>query len=202
VATNFLLLAHTYPIFIFTCTALICFMQKKTEKLFQNLENTRYALLSLTEGYTESQLNFKPATGEWSMAQVIKHLVMTETQILQYVQRRMEKGNLHDANLNSWMRYIMVKMALRFRKKIKAPKQVATPPEELDTAQVKKEWEQLRMQWKQTLQLMPPEMAGKNIFRHPLAGDMSISHTLGFMDEHIRHHIPQIKRIRQSRGWK
>jgi hypothetical protein len=48
---------------------------------------------------------------------------------------------------------------------------------------------------------MTPELAKKNIFRHPLAGDMSISHTLGFMNEHIRHHMAQIRRIKQSEHW-
>jgi uncharacterized damage-inducible protein DinB len=177
-------------------------MQKKLENLFLNLENARHHIISLTEGYTNQQLNFKPGEDEWSMAQVIKHLVMTETQILHYVQKRMEKGGLYDANLKSWMRYMLVIMALRYRKKIKAPKQVASPPSELNAAQVKREWEELRLQWRKTLDIMPAELTGKNIFRHPLAGDMSIGHTLGFMSEHVRHHVAQMRRIRQSSNWK
>jgi uncharacterized damage-inducible protein DinB len=177
-------------------------MQKNIEKLFQKLEYSRHALIALTKEYSDSQLTFKPGKDEWSMAQVMKHLVMTETQILQYIQRRMEKGGLHDANFRSWMRYMLVKLALRYRKKIKAPKQVTSPPQDLDPVHVKKEWEELRIQWKKTLERMPPELHKKNIFRHPLAGDMSISHTLGFMNEHVRHHMAQIRRIRQSETWR
>jgi hypothetical protein len=176
-------------------------MQKNVAKLFQKLETSRLTILSLTEGFSEQQLNFKPSPQEWSMAQVIKHLVMTETQILQYVQRRMEKGGLYDADFKSWMRYMLVKLALRYRKKIKAPKQVAQPPDQLNPSQVKQEWEQLRQQWQKTLAGLPPEMVGKNVFRHPLAGDMSIGHTLGFMEEHVRHHMAQIRRIRASAKW-
>lgn len=176
-------------------------MQKKLDNLFRKLEQSRYDLLHLTEGYSEQQLNFKPEDGQWSMAQVIKHLALTETQILQYVQRRIEKGSLQEANYKSWIRYMLVKLVLRYKKKIKAPRQVASPPNEVNSIEVKKEWETLRVQWKNTLELMQPEQVSKNIFRHPMAGDMSISHTLGFMDEHVRHHMAQIKRIRGSGNW-
>lgn len=177
-------------------------MHKKLAVRFQDLEHSRHALLVLTEGYSQQQLLFNPADNQWSMAQVMKHLVMTETQILQYVLRRMEKGNLRQATYKSWVRYILVKLALRYRKKIKAPKQVEAPPKALNPVQVREEWEQLRKQWATMLEKMPNDVINKNVFRHPLAGDMSISHTLGFMNEHVRHHIAQIQRIRQDTNWR
>ena len=176
-------------------------MHKKLAVRFQDLEHSRHALLVLTEGYSQQQLLFNPTDNQWSMAQVMKHLVMTETQILQYVLRRIEKGNLHQATYKSWVRYILVKLALRYRKKIKAPKQVEAPPKVLNPIQVREEWEQLRKQWATMLEKMPTDVINKNVFRHPLAGDMSISHTLGFMNEHVRHHIAQIQRIRQDTNW-
>jgi hypothetical protein len=114
----------------------------------------------------------------------------------------MDKGELENADVKSWIRYVLVSLALKYRKKIKAPRQVAPPPDKLNPAEVKKEWDQLRLTWLKTLQQMHPEMINKSIFRHPLAGDMSIGHTLGFMNEHIKHHMAQIKRIRQSANWK
>jgi uncharacterized damage-inducible protein DinB len=176
-------------------------MHRKLANRFQDLEQARHRLLSLTEGYTRQQVTFTPGDGQWSMAQVMQHLVMTETQILHYVQRRLEKGSLSEADYKSWLRYMLVKLALRYRKKIKAPKQVAAPPSDLDPAKVKEAWSQLRQQWATTLNTIPDDLLSKNMFRHPMAGDMSIGHTLGFMAEHVRHHMAQIRRIRQSANW-
>jgi hypothetical protein len=129
------------------------------------------------------------------MAQVAIHLAITESQILRYVQRKLLKGELQDSNLRSWLRYATVMVALRYRKKIKAPRQVAPPPEGVTLAEAIGKWEEVRREWKQFLTQLPADTIHKNIFKHPLTGFLNILQTLGFMNEHVQHHIHQIHRI-------
>jgi uncharacterized damage-inducible protein DinB len=170
-------------------------MHPKTEKLFQQLEDSRTMLLAAIQRYPQTISPVKPSPQEWSMAQVAIHLAITESQILGYVQRKLSKGELQDSNLRSWLRYITVKYALRFRRKIKAPRQVAPPPEGVTLAEAIAKWEEVRSDWKQFLAQLPANTVNKNIFKHPLTGFLNILQTLGFMNEHVRHHIPQIHRI-------
>lgn len=177
-------------------------MQPKLVKRFQELEQARHKILSAAESYPPSQLFMKPAPGEWSIAQVIIHLSMTEMQILGYIQKRMSKGALQPATIRSWSRYMVVKLALRYRKKIKAPRQVISPPEEVAFAEAVKDWEQTRAKWQQALSQIPAQFMNKELFKHPLMGYITISQTLSFMTEHVLHHIAQIKRIGKAVGKK
>jgi hypothetical protein len=170
-------------------------MHPKTEKLFQQLEDSRRMLISAIQRYPQTISPVKPSVKEWSMAQVAIHLAITESQILGYVQRKLSKGELQDSNLHSWLRYMVVIVALRFRRKIKAPKQVALPPEGVTLAEAIAKWEEVRGEWKQFLTQLPAGAIHKNIFKHPLTGFLNILQTLGFMNEHVRHHIHQIHRI-------
>jgi hypothetical protein len=170
-------------------------MHPKTEKLFQQLEDSRLLLISTIQSYPQTIHPVSPSPKEWSMAQVAIHLAITESQILGYVERKLSKGELQDSNLRSWLRYITVMLALRYRKKIKAPRQVAPPPEEVTLAEAIGKWEEVRREWKQFLIELPAGTIHKNIFKHPLTGFINIVQTLGFMNEHVRHHIHQIHRI-------
>ncbi|QHT66104.1 DinB family protein [Rhodocytophaga rosea] len=173
-------------------------MHPKTEKLFQQLEDSRNRLISIIQSYPQSVSPVKPSPEEWSMAQVAIHLAITEIQILGYVQRKLLKGELQDSNLRSWLRYMVVLVALRYRKKIKAPKQVALPPEGVTLAEAIAKWEEVRGEWEKFLTLLPAGTIHKNIFKHPLTGFLNILQTLGFMNEHVCHHIHQIHRIGET----
>jgi hypothetical protein len=92
-----------------------------TCKAFEELEKSRHRILSLTKKFAAHELNLQPAPGQWSMAQVIKHLAITETQILEYVKKRMTKDTLPDATFKSWMRYMTVSWLYGSARKLKRP---------------------------------------------------------------------------------
>ena len=107
----------------------------------------------------------------------------------------MVKDTLPEATFKSWTRYIIVILALRYRKKIKAPLQVLIPPNEVIFTEASLEWSQVRAEWEKMLSVMEADLLHKEIFKHPLVGYITINQTLGFMNEHVLHHINQIKRI-------
>jgi DinB superfamily len=55
----------------------------------QYIEKTRDALVAATEGLPEAQCYFKPAPENWSIAEILEHLAMTQELILGPVRERL-----------------------------------------------------------------------------------------------------------------
>jgi hypothetical protein len=168
----------------------------KINKLFSALEDAKSLMLAKTVIFTDQLQMVKPSEKEWSMVQVLLHLVIAEELSLGYIRHKISRhAELRNAGLKSWLRYEIVVLFLRFKKKIKAPAQIAVIPDDVTPAEVLQRWQVLRSEWRNTLEAMPDELLGKEIFRHPVTGFMNISQTLGFLREHILHHVAQIERI-------
>ncbi len=106
-----------------------------------------------------------------------------------------KQAALKTAGFAAWARTIVVKYALRYKKKIKAPAVITTPTADVSYETVKQDWEQDRQRLSQFLEKLPEAAKDKEIFRHPIVGMMNIYHTLAFMREHVLHHIAQVKRL-------
>jgi hypothetical protein len=168
----------------------------RINKLFLALEEAKSLLLSKTAIFTDQLQMVKPSEKEWSMVQVLLHLIIAEELSLGYVRHKLSRhAELKNAGLKSWLRYQVVVLFLRFKKKIKAPAQIAVIPDDVTPAETLQRWQVLRSEWKRTLETMPEELLDKEIFRHPVTGFMNISQTLRFLREHILHHVAQIERI-------
>lgn len=171
-------------------------MLKTLEKDFQQLEEARRQITALAASCTEHQLYFKPDSDKWSVVQVLTHLMSTEQDVQAYMRKKLSQPHLlANSGLKSWFRAQLVSLALRHRKKIKAPAAVRPPADNLTFEQVQEQWTIGRNQLSQLLQTWPDELADKEVFRHPLAGMFNLHQTLGFMREHVLHHIPQIRRL-------
>ncbi|MBC7923105.1 MAG: DinB family protein [Ferruginibacter sp.] len=170
-------------------------MDRKLENTFRKLEEARMRMLDVVERHSEERRTRKPSAAEWSMVQVLTHLMTTEQSILSYLRHKATKGDLKRAGFRSLVSALAVSLALRYRKKIKRPPGVADPTDALTYQQVKQHWEEGRAQLSQFLDAFPNEWMDKEIFRHPLAGMMNIHQAVNFMREHVQHHRAQIQRL-------
>jgi uncharacterized damage-inducible protein DinB len=172
-------------------------MDTKLEQAFRQLEEARLRLLKEIEACPESQRRFKPSDREWSMVQVVTHLTHTEKGIQSYMQAKMNKGlPLKPARLAAWFRFWIVVLFLRYKRRIKAPAVVTMPPDAFSFEQAQQTWADSRMQFRSFLEAMPANTAHKEIFRHPITGMLNVYQTLGFMREHVLHHLGQVRRLK------
>ncbi len=163
---------------------------------FERLEECRAELLSRIEGLDEPRLNRRPGENQWSVIQVICHLTRAEELTLVYIRKKMKyRSNLQKAGIAAALRSVALTVALRSGLRFKAPARSAEIPEEQDLATTRGEWDRVREEWKATLESFPAELAGQAVFRHPVAGRLSLAQGLRFMEEHILHHAKQIDRI-------
>lgn len=175
-------------------------MDARLEKLFDRMEENRAALLSSLEMLSENQLAYKPEGNRWSINEVIQHLVLSEQGTHRYLMKKNQAASLPRASLAATLRSIGLTLFMRLPVKFKMPARAnAAPGGDVPLSQLKREWEETRQNLRQFITELPPERQRVLIFRHPFMGYFNIYQTLRFIEEHIRHHLKQIRRIRE---WK
>ncbi len=164
-------------------------------KPFDRMEAARFRILQLAESLSEPRAHVSPGPGEWSVVQVVEHMVTIDCMVLKLVQRQLAKDDLRPAGLGTWMRAVLVTLALRYRKKIEAPAVLPPPTGSRSLAEWRDEWEASRRQWRETLEGVPEKLRHRELFKHPLAGYLTLGQTLRFITEHTLHHVPQVQRL-------
>jgi len=165
------------------------------QKSFNRLESSRFHLLQLTSALTEAQAHASPGPSEWSVVQVIEHMVTIERMVLRAVQKQLTKSTLQNSGVGTMARFTLLVLALRYRKKIKAPAILPHPAGDQSLDEWRHEWESTRQGWRQLLENVPEKVLRKEVFKHPLAGYLTLRQTLGFITEHHNHHVPQVQRL-------
>ncbi len=161
------------------------------------LEDQRAALVSQVEGMADAALNLPPAEGKWSIIQIMSHLIAAEKLSLAGIHKKMaDRTGLKKAGLAGRVRSAFLHLVMGLPVRIKAPaRALATVPEHQDLETVRRQWDEVRGTWGETIDSFPPELADQGIFRHPIMGTLSLAQALRFTADHIDHHAKQIERI-------
>ena len=137
--------------------------------------------------------------GEWSVAQVVEHLLASETGTLGYMKKKSSGGwdALEDAGEDHHASSAAINTRLESNERYKAPDVLPEPTNAIALEVLIEKWNTLRTELLDFVSTIEPEHFHKLIFRQPAAGMLTVLHALEFMDAHLRHHLPQIKRIQQ-----
>jgi uncharacterized damage-inducible protein DinB len=167
------------------------------QRRFDRLESSRQALLDSLAGLDDERLRRSPGDGRWSIVQVVGHLTLAEEATLAYLRKKMQDPSaIPAAGPRSLARLAVLTAVLRSPLRRKAPAATADPPASRSFGEARAQWDRVRAEWSAFLRSFPDELAGRAVFRHPFVGRLSIAHTLGFLQEHQRHHAKQVERLR------
>lgn len=174
-------------------------MEKKLLKQFDVIETQRKQLLQRIAALTDEQLNKIPSEDQWSINQVIFHVILAEELSYKSIKTKVisSKG-FQKASVISFVRSTLLKLILRSPRKFKAPAVVSQPPVKSDLSELIAKWDEVRLLLKELLESLPPHLLNKYIYKHPVAGKMSIYGGLDFMYEHVRRHHIQIDKMVQN----
>ena len=162
---------------------------------YERIEAAKAAILSLLDGLDDEHLNRRPPGNEWSAIQVICHLVRAESLSLHYIRKKMLGDDHDDGGLRGKLRSGALSLILKLPFRYQAPARSGELPARAELEPTRREWEEGRAGWKELVDSLSPEQARKTIFRHPVAGPLTLSQTLRFMDNHIKRHTGQVERI-------
>jgi hypothetical protein len=171
-------------------------VNSKLNELFERLEKQRINLLLQLETYPNEKLNLPAANNKWSVNQIIEHLILAEEISIKSIQAKvLTAKHFEPTGLPTAVRKLLLRIFLRSPLKFSAPALVSNPHSTAEIADLKTKWDTIRIQLKELLEWLPEHVLTKCIYKHPVAGKMSIYGGLDFMYEHVRRHRLQIFKV-------
>lgn len=169
-------------------------MKTAIKEKINQLEQKRFELMSELEVLNDERLNYKPLENKWSIIQIMHHLIKSEKLSVIYITRKItNKSTIDKSSLISKLNAFALKWSLILPLKLKAPHNVSDVPN-FDTFQnTKSKWDKIRNSFASIVESMSDDLLNKDIFKHPVAGEMNIEGTIDFFDAHFKHHQKQIK---------
>ena len=176
-------------------------MNHRLHLRFEQLEQATDRLLKSAEALG-SKSHQSPGPGQWSAAQVVQHLLVSETGICQYLDKKLQHSEeLEKAGMGHTLKSLLLRALLRLPfTRFKAPTRLAelTPEQVEPLPQLRTEWQSVRRRLEQTLNEYPGKLLDRAIFKHPRSGMLTIYQTLDFMLDHVLHHQRQLERIAKT----
>ena len=162
------------------------------------LERATEQLLQAAEALGE-RAHQAPGPGQWSAAQVVQHLLVAETGISHYIDKKVHvAADMGIASYGHFLRSRLLRLLLRapfLRFRVPAPLAAATPAAVPPLLHLRAEWAAVRRRLERTLDEYPPALLNRAIFRHPRSGMLTLPQTLDFLLDHVLHHQKQVARI-------
>ncbi|UOQ76872.1 DinB family protein [Hymenobacter sp. 5516J-16] len=176
-------------------------MNHRLHLRFEQLERATTQLFHSVEALGDKARQ-APGPGQWSAVQVVQHLVVAETGIGQYMEKKLlQAEGLHKAGFASFLKSRLLRVLLRLPfTRFKAPAALAklTPAEIPPLSELQAEWEAVRRRLERLLNEYPSNLLDRAIFKHPRSGMLTIYQTLDFMLDHVLHHQKQVERITKA----
>ena len=139
-----------------------------------------------------------PSPGAWSPVQVLQHLILTESSSLKYLQKKISSGLQHipPATWLTAARVLAFRLYIALPLKTKAPRAMGEEHfPEVDTfSEVAQAYRKTRHELRSFLESLPEEAFALEIFRHPVAGKLTLGGLVTFFVLHFERHERQIRR--------
>ena len=166
---------------------------------FAGLEQQRAALLASVGAWPAAAVAFRPGPDAWSAVEVLDHLVRTERGILVAAERGLAAPHRRGVRdrLGGWF----VERLFRSDRRVRVPasaEAAVRPDSNADLAAVRREWAAVRRALARFLAPLAPGQLTVGVFRHPVAGWMSVAGVLRFFWVHVHHHGFQLARLRRG----
>jgi hypothetical protein len=175
-------------------------MNQKIKQQLAALDEDLRLLLTDLDGYSELKLNQKPSENGWTVFQVMHHLIRTEDLSLKYVQKKLSfNPDLPKAGLLAYARKLVLKNYIKYPFKVRAPASVGENLPDYSTFwEVAKIWKNQREELNAYLTQLPSELFDKEIYKHPMAGKMTLGAMVEFFHAHFKRHKKQIMRTLEA----
>lgn len=171
-------------------------MNQKLELLLNQFESEKNNFTAIVAGFSREQRAVKPENG-WNMLQVMEHIIWSENGTLEYMKRK-TKAPWSEIELTTDeedKKSQQLNGALISDKQWRAPDVLPSPAGAQSYENMVAYWDKLRNDYLEFLNDLDVNYHNRLIFKHPFAGRINLFQTIEFLNNHIVHHVHQIKRI-------
>lgn len=171
-------------------------MQSSVQLRLASLEKLKHTALDRVRPWPATRQAFRASPAQWSAVDVIDHLEKSERAILAALAAH--TGRPVSIGMGDRLKSAALITLFRRNVRVKAPPGVTSilPCGTRSLTSIATDWAATRVDLTSFLQSDPPSKGG--IFRHPVAGWMSLDSTLAFLESHIVHHCFQLDRIEKA----
>lgn len=162
------------------------------------LQGEKGSLLDELRRWSPNHLVRRPAENSWSALEVLDHVVLTEREITEAVRKGL--ATPQRIGVRDRIGFVMVERIFLTDRRVKVPRAVTSilPGKNLELAGISQRWDADRAELAGLLNDCSDLGARDGIFRHPVAGLMTLPQVLRFFSVHIHHHRFQLARIQAS----
>lgn len=173
-------------------------MNPKFKKRFNHLQKLLADYENEVENLSFEQANQIPASGGWTIAQVIHHISHVEKSVILYIQKKLiNPKESKKSGIKSSYRAALLRYALRSKRKFKAPKVLENPVGPYQIKELIDEWKLTRKELEKLLDSVSDADINRELFKHPVVGKINLKQTLGFMGDHTKRHLDQIVQLKK-----
>lgn len=168
-------------------------MNARLRVRFEKLESVRRGIEARLGSLSADVANRPPSPGSWSAAQVIEHIVASESRSVDYIRKKSsDPAALRRAGIPERIKGWLVVAAMGLPIRVKAPAIVAAVPEQVDPVELCERWARVRDDMRSLLDAIPDELLTTCIYKHPVGGRLTLAAALDFMIAHAARHARQI----------
>ena len=162
---------------------------------FEMYDRTRRALLDDLAGLNDDQLRKKPGPGDWSILQIVQHMVLAERDVMQYLP---EPEELIDRKrgLRARIFYVVVLLILRWNIQVPVPSEGMVPDGNTSLSELRQQWDENMRWFRGYLDSLGPEDLKRAVFSHPIAGPLTGPQAGKLAQYHFDAHLRQIKKVK------
>lgn len=164
------------------------------QQSLQRIDTLRTALLDQIGAASEERRTRRASPDAWSALDVLEHLVLVERVVLgpsaEWRTRTSAARSLRDR-----LRFHMVRLVLRQRIKVTIPSEQMRPTGRVSLAQLRTAWTAQHAALREFVQSLDAAGARRAIFRHPIAGPLTVAQALTLLEVHLSGHTAQVHRL-------
>jgi len=167
-------------------------MQKELQQGFESATAILRAMLDSFHRSGDTELNTPMQEGKWSAAQTTWHVIRAMEVSLDYLEYKLAQPHRFSrAGIGSWLRGRILVGSLNSDRKFKAPAITAGVPDHITLAELQHTADAQIERLRVLLEAFPQQLRNKTVFKHPVAGRLTIRQMLEFMQAHTYHHKKQ-----------
>lgn len=161
-----------------------------------SIERKRVAHLDQVATLEPSLVVAHPLPGKWSIREIIEHLVLAEREVVGDFSRLSDLVERPRTPENR-IKYLVVMFVLRYGIPVRTPSTAMVPTGERSLAELRATWDEHHRLLRSFVGGLDRGGARRALFRHPIAGPITVSQGIRMLDVHLDTHIRQIRRLEQ-----
>ena len=170
--------------------ALISDLRDQLEVYDQN----RKALLDDLERLNDDQLRRKPGPNQWSILQIVQHMVLAERDVMQYLPEPEELIS-RKRGLRARIFYLVVLLILKWNIRVPVPSEGMVPDGNTSLSDLRQQWDENLRWFRGYLDTVKPKDLKRAVFSHPIAGPLTGPQAGKMAQYHFDVHFRQLEKV-------